>query len=264
MELVEGRSLKAAPLLLLAGLAAGCSEPQSDVSVVQTFWDAVAAKDLQTVESLVSEPSQVEFLRGAKIDLSDDDYAVLEATTDGVNVRHSVHCRSDVVAPTIVVEANGKPSIDLMGTLSVLMKAQSQAQPTKQYCYAFEDQPMQGKLNGESWQARHVNRAVYDFGTKKSEEIKLVSEPCEDPWCNGLTSPSLLISNLDYSGSGGNFDTRTSITIFTPPGTNQVISDGSYRLTTTDDGETKLEISFHRDEGNFVNGFISLPASEAD
>lgn len=84
------------------------------------------------------------------------------------------------------------------------------------------------------------------------------------PWCNGLTSPSLLISNLDFSGTGGNLDTQTNITIFTPPGTNQVISDGSYRLTTTDDGEAKLEISFLKDEGNFVNGFISLPASEAD
>lgn len=247
--------------LVIATLAAGCTQQDSDVSVVQNFWNAMAAEDMETLESLVSDPASVEFLRGANIELTQEDFTVLEATAGGVNVRHSGHCLSDVVVPTIVVDSVGGPSIDLQGTLSLLMRAQSEAEPSEQYCYAFTDQPLQGKINGEPWQAHHVNRAVYDFGTRKSEHVKIVSEPCQDQWCNGLTSPSLLISNLDYSGAGGNFNARTNITIFTPPSTNQIISDGSYRITNTEDGQTSLEISFHKDAGNFVNGHITLSES---
>lgn len=114
---------------------------------------------------------------------------------------------------------------------------------------------MQGKINGEPWKAHHLNRAVYDFGTKKSEKLKIVSEPCQDEWCNGLESPALLI-NLDLSGNGGNFDSQNNITVFTPPNSNEVISEGNYRVSSTAEGKTKLEISFQEDEGNTVSGFI--------
>lgn len=130
-----------------------------------------------------------------------------------------------------------------------------QRKPTKQYCHDFADQPMQGKINGEPWKAHHLNRAVYDFGTKKSEKLKIVSEPCQDEWCNGLESPALLI-NLDLSGNGGNFDSQNNITVFTPPNSNEVISEGNYRVSSTAEGKTKLEISFQEDEGNTVSGFI--------
>jgi len=247
--------MKAVYTLLSLAILVGCSEQTSKVSVVEDFWAAVSTQDLEAAKLVISNPEQAQFLEGLKGKLDRDNYEILAPTEDGVNVVFYSECFTDVAHPTFITEVGGEPKVDLQRTMMASFKATAQRQRTKQYCHDFADQPMQGKINGETWKAHHLNRAVYDFGTKKSEEMKIVSEPCQDEWCNGLNSPALLI-NLDLSGSGGNFDSQNNITVFTPPGSNEVISEGSYRVSSTTEGKTKLEISFQEDESNTVSGFI--------
>lgn len=249
--------------LLIVSLLAGCSQSKSEVEIVAEFWDAVASRNLEAIKPLLADPATMQVLEGSDITLTQGGYEVLDKAEQGVNVRFSDKCLVDVVTPTVVVTVDEEPRVDLIKTLSLGMKARASAKLKSRYCYAFEDQPMQGKIGGKPWKAHHLNRAIIDFGTTKSEQLKIVSEPCQDKWCNGLETPSLLL-NFELSGAGGNFDSRNNITIFTPPQSNKVVTEGSYRLSKAAENQTKLEISFIDDKNNSVNGFITFPAGGAE
>lgn len=243
-------------IFLLLGLLVGCGQKSAQTTIVEDFWRAMVSGDFDAVGQLVTNPEAAGFLEGSTIELEEGQYKVLGDIDGGVNVRFSSKCLADYTAPTVLAEVGGEPRVDLMGTLTAVMTAQAEAQPKKQYCYDFSDQPMQGKIGGEAWKAHHVNRAVYDFGTRKSEELKVVAEPCQDDWCNNLKSPSIIVSNLDLSGEGGDFSMDNNVTLVTPPNSNTIVSEGSYRVSPMSGGQVKLELSLHEDQNNTVNGFV--------
>lgn len=249
-------------ICLLLGLLAACGQKNAETTVVEDFWKAMVAEDLETVSQLITNPEAAGFLEGAEIELKEGEYKVLDATDRGLNVQFSSDCLTDYTAPTILADVGGEPRVDLMSTLNSVMTAKAEAQPKKQYCYDFADQPMQGKIGGATWEALDVNRAVYDFGTRTSEELKIVAEPCQDDWCNNLQSPSIVVSNLDLSGSGGNFSMENNVTLVTPPSSNNIVTDGSYRVTSTSGDRVKLELSLHEDENDTVNGFVVFDSAD--
>ena len=71
-----------------------------------------------------------------------------------------------------------------------------------------------------------------------------------------VATPSILISKLDFSGAGGNLDNKKNVTLYTPPGNNVMVTQGSYRLSKSAEGKTRLEISFNHDAENAINGYI--------
>ena len=120
----------------------------------------------------------------------------------------------------------------------------------------FKNQTLQGKLNGDSWQATHVGSQVMDYGTHKKEKFSIYSEQCESYECFSLKSPSINISNLDVSNdNGGKFTLNNNITIFNPPSENLIVIQGSY-IVSKEGGKTKLELNFSSDNDNFLNGYV--------
>ncbi|WP_347332943.1 hypothetical protein [Marinimicrobium locisalis] len=248
--------MKTVWIVLLFGLLVGCGQKSVETTVVEEFWSALVSGDLESVSKLLANPEAAALLEGSTIELEEGQYEVLSTTEGGVNVRFSSECLADYTAPTMLTEVDGEQRVDLMGTLTAVMSAKAEAQPKKQYCYDFADQPMQGRIGGEAWKAHHVNRAVYDFGAKTSEQLKIVAEPCQDEWCNGLQSPSILVSGLDLSGSGGDFSMENNVTLFIPPNSNKIVTEGSYRVSSPSEGQVKLELSFQKGQNNRVNGFV--------
>lgn len=246
--------MKVVWMVLMASLLLGCAKQDANVDLVKQFWQAMAAGDAEALKPLLSDPRQAEFL--ANISLAIESYEVLDATQDGVNVKFVRHCYPDVIVPTIVVQKDGVPKVNFMATLQAQMKQMAGVEPTQQYCYEFKDQPMQGVINGQPWQARHVHRQVVDFGNRTEEKIAIYADACPQDNCFMVATPSILISKLDFSGAGGNLDNKKNVTLYTPPGNNVMVTQGSYRLFKSAEGKTRLEISFNHDAENAINGYI--------
>lgn len=240
--------------VLSVALLAGCSQPPAEVSVAEQFWSALEAGNYQALAQTLTEPQLADQLEG--FGWMGKNWRLEGVVDEGVKVVLSSKCYEDYSHTTVISEVAGEPRVDFRKTMAAGAKAEKDKTPKSQYCYNFADQPLQGTLNGQPWVAHHVNRAVYDFGTKKEEQLKVVAEACEDQWCNGLKSPALLVSNLDLSGTGGNFDMQSNVTVFTPPDNNKIVTEGSYRLSRTPGGQTKLEISFPEDEGHALTGYV--------
>ncbi|MBF4521348.1 hypothetical protein HXZ60_05600 [Acinetobacter towneri] len=235
----------------------GCAKKSEDpkVNLVQNFWQAMQAQDVETVKQLMSDPEQAMILENGHLNLAVDSFKVLDSTPEGVNVKFSRHCYPDMTLPTILTEKDGVVKVDFMATFQAHMKQSGHAEPTEQYCYKFKNEPMQGVINDRPWQADHVQREVVDFGTRKSESVSILAEPCPQEGCVIPKNPSIIVSNLDFSGVGGNFNHQQNITIYTPPSDNRIITQGSYRISSSGH-QTKLEISFQEQSGDYVNGYI--------
>ena len=248
--------MKVILIVITSLLFIGCAQEDPKVNLVKRFWQAMDTNDAETLRQVLSDPKQAEFLAGGSVGLALESYEVLESTKEGVNVKFARHCYPDVIVPTVVSEKNNMPKIDLMATFKSQMKQMAAVKPTEKYCYEFQDQPLKGLINGKPWEAHHIDRQVIDFGTRKEESFSIVAEECPEKNCLMLSSPKILISRLDLSSDGGNLDNSRNITIFTPPSDNKMVSQGSYRVSSTANGKTKLEISVKENDGDTINGYI--------
>ena len=245
------------PVILVLLLSA-CSKEDERVVLVKNYWHAMERGDQALLKQVLADPEQSSILDGAAPGLNVDSYEVLDVVEKGVNVKFSRYCYDDLVIPTILTEVDGIAKVDLNATIRVQVNALRNEKTTKQYCYEFLDQPLQGVLGGEPWRGLHLTEMQIDFGSHKKINRGIYTEPCTAAQCMQLASTSLNIGNLDLSGSGGNFDYQNNVTIVIPPGNNQVVTQGSYRVSTTPAGKTKLEISFKLSEDNALNGYITF------
>jgi len=116
---------------------------------------------------------------------------------------------------------------------------------------------MAGVLSGNNWSAYYRDQSVVSFSSGDQVRASIYSESCPaDSSCWSVKTSSLNISNLDLSGTGGNFDHKKNITIFTPPNKNILVTEGSYRVSQLSDGQTKLELSFSQGSENKINGYF--------
>lgn len=249
---------------LSASLLIGCSQQQPEVEVAEKFWSAMAAENMEVIKDTISDPSHMQYLDGWTIDIDEEGYKIGELTDAGVAITWFEDCYTDVTHPTVIAVSGGQPKVDLGRTMQSMFRASAGQKPIRQYCHSFKDQPMQGVLNGEAWSADHINRQMFDFGTHKKASLKIVPQPCSDERCHDLTTAQITISNLNWDGTGGNFSAKENITIFTPPSTNEVITDGSYRISKTTEGLAKLELSFKQDESTRINGYVVFDQNYLD
>jgi hypothetical protein len=208
------------------------------------------------LKSILTDPKEAEFIADGNISLTIESYEVMEPTTDGVNVKFSRHCYPDIIVPTVISNKGDQSKVDLMATLQAQMKKMVGATTTERYCYGFTDQKMQGLLDGKPWQADNIQDAAKAYGIVGMESITLYSEPCpEEGGCFAVKSPRIIL-NFDLKSDGGNFSNKSNITLHFPPNKNQMVSTGSYRISSDGNGKTKLEISFFEDENNHIDGYL--------
>ena len=200
-----------------------------------------------------------EFLASGSLTLKT--YEIQDEIANGVNVKFSRFCYDDVVVPTIVKEVSGRFKVDFRATLKAQMQMMKSSKPNKKYCFDFENRPLSGKLNGQAWQFVKTHHQKIDWGNKVSISTKLYGEDCDASSFGSCGKSSLIISNLDLSGDGGNFNNTNNVTIHVPPSENLVVSTGSYRIT-NEGNQKKIELSFNYDDNNVINGFFLLEATK--
>lgn len=242
--------------LSVLSVVMACSPKNESVQVVSTFWQAYSENDQQALASVLVKPEDAEFLAGGKSTLSH--YEVLNEVADGVDVKFSRFCYPDVIVPTKLVNVSGQQKVDFMATLRAQMKALKNVQPLKKYCYDFDDKVLSGMLGGMPWSYKKMHVREINWGTKISQNISVYSEDCDVEMQGQCTAPKLIISNLKLEGEGGNFTNQENLTIHEPPGSNNVVSTGSYRISTDADGQKKVEISFSKDSDNHLSGYFFL------
>jgi hypothetical protein len=248
--------LQGALVVSLACLQIGCSQQSESIKVVSDFWKGMDKNDRVLLESVLENKADAEFLSQGKSTLSD--YEVLGESEgeafEGVNVRFSRFCYADMIVPTILVEVDGKKKINFRRTLKVQMAAHKKAKPLRKYCYDFDEKQLSGNLGGKPWSFVQSKSRDIDWGDKVTTNITLYGESCDTDTYGKCTQPRLIISNLDLNSEGGNFTNKVNVTVHVPPGDNQVVSTGSYRVT-QNKGHKKVELSFKQDGKNSLSGF---------
>ena len=237
-------------------VACGSSEKKA---IVKQYFDAMQASDVEVLKTILKKPKNADmFAADSGFSMTAKNIEILEEVATGVNVKYTRFCYADIIVPTIVVDTDDGLKVDLMATMKGEFNAMKNSKPLKQYCYDFEDKPLSGTINKKPWTFVKSHSRDINWGTKVTTSTSLYAEDCDTELSGGCTLPSLIISNLDLTGSGGNLGAKENITIHTPPGDNEVISQGSYRVTPIENNKVKLELTFQNDDGNTVSGFILI------
>ena len=244
--------------LALTTLLSGCGDSAKQ-TIVKQYFSAMQNKDVTTLKTILKNPKNAEmFSPDSGFSMTLNTFEVLEDVPEGVNVKYSRFCYADMILPTIVVDTDDGYKVDLMATMKGEFKAMKDSKPLKQYCYDFQEQPLTGILGGKPWSYVQSHTREINWGDKISQSTSLYAEQCDAEQYGSCSEPSLIISNLDLSGSGGNLNGRENITIHTPPNNNKVVSQGSYRVSQLENNQIKLELTFKHDNGDTINGHITL------
>ena len=249
------KTIKLVIILCISNLLLGCTQQSESIKVTTDFWKGMATNNKELLESVLAKKEDAEFLSKGKSTLTN--YEILGEVSGGVEVKFSKFCYPDITAPTILKSVDGSLKVDLFATLRAQMKAHKKAIPLRKYCYEFENKPLSGSLAGIKWSFVKSNSREINWGDKVTTNTTLYSEDCDTDTHGKCTKPSLLISHLDLAGEGGNFTNTVNVTIHTPPGTNHIISSGSYRVS-NEGVNKKVEISFSDDEKNRLSGFYII------
>lgn len=242
-------------LCICVTILSGCSQPNEDIILATKYWEAQKNNNLTELEGLLSAPEEIGTFKHMKF--IGESFSATQSDEGDILVNIKRFCYPDLIVNTEVIDVNGVKKIDSKATIkNLFIAARENSQPIKKYCYDFDNTKLSGKINGQAWAVKKVDSRVIDWGTEKTTNIALHPEDCNTEYTGGCELPKLMISNLNLKGDGGNFTTTENITIHTPPSDNQIISKGSYRITHSNKGETKIEISLKHNEQNYLNGFV--------
>jgi len=252
------KNMRNTAILAIILLACGCSQSDPATILVDNFWSAVQNNDVALLETLMSEPENAGmFGKDSGFSINAESISVGDKLDNGnVNVVIKRFCYPDSSLETKLVSINDKLKVDVRETINTMMKSVGDSKPTRKYCYSFDDQPMSGKISGKMVTMKYFNSEIVDYGTHKKESFVLTTEQCPDNNCYQLMTPKILLNDLNFESDGGNFSNTQNITLFTPPHFNSIIPSGSYRVTKTEAGRIRLEISFREDDDNYINGYI--------
>ena len=245
-------------LTFASTLLVGCGDSEKK-TLVKSYFNAMQSKNVAMLQSILKTPKNAEmFSPESGFSMTLKTFEILDDVDQGVNVKYSRFCYPDIVVPTVVVNTDSGYKVDLMATMKGEFNAMKEAKPLRKYCYDFEDKPLSGQLNGKPWSYVKSHSREINWGTNVTTNVSLYAEDCDMEYSGGCTLPKLIISNLNLDAKGGNLGQKENITIHTPPGDNETISQGSYRVTAVDEKTVKLELSFIADNGNVLNGHIKL------
>jgi len=244
--------------LISLTLLVGCGDSEKQI-LVKNYYEAMQAKDVERLKSLLKTPKNAEmFSPESGFSMTSNNFEVQDDVAEGVNVKYARFCYADLIVPTVVISTENGYKVDLMATMKGQFKAMKETKPLKKYCYEFEDTPLNGQINGKPWSFVKSYAREINWGTEITTSTSFYSEDCDTETYGSCKAPSLIISNLDLTSEGGNFGGKENITVHIPPGDNEVISQGSYRISHVEQNKVKVELSFKADNGNFVNGYALI------
>jgi len=245
-------NIKVIGVLVVSTILGACGQKNEAIQVTSDFWEGLSTNNKALLESVLENKEDAEFLSSGRFTLSD--YEVLGEVSNGVEVKFSTFCYADMIIPTIIKDIEGAKKVDFRATLHAQMKMRKNAVPLEKYCYDFNDKPLSGRLGGDSWVFTQSKSREINWGNEITINTTLYSEDCDTETYGKCKKPSLIISNLDLNGEGGNFTNKVNVTIHIPPSDNHVVSTGSYRISTVN-GKKKIELSFDVDPNNNLSGY---------
>jgi hypothetical protein len=127
--------------------------------------------------------------------------------------------------------------------------------------YAFQDQIIQGKINGQVWSFKDGNAEVNSFDETKLS-IDLGSNKVNDPCGFGATSGLRVFFSIKKELGLKELSSSTegqTITMYDPEGSlNTISSEGAVELLTITATQVTGRIDAQFDDDNFVNGNFTV------
>jgi len=233
------------------------------------FYKSLSLYNYDSAARYVKDPEPILAMKdnGATLTVKQNSFKFNRIVDEGVILTFSRYCYPDREHLVYLEQVGRGFKIDFERTQRQLMESAmanvDHYKPLKKYCYDFKDQPLQGELGGSEWLATGVGLQEVQYPGGRQTSITIHEERCKQyPECIYVANPSsagtfVLVSQLDFSGTGGNFSSSENITI-SYNSSNKIISEGSYRVNKLPNGKTRLEISFPDDESYSLNGFIDF------
>ena len=168
----------------------------------------------------------------------------------------SRYCYADIAETTFISEIDGELKVNHMQTMHGMLKSARKAKTNKDYCFEFEDRPLQGVIDGKAWKAGYLVEEPFLSGRVHT----IYADGAEPNEYNGSSFPKIMLFRFDpgsAEGKGGNFGDNTNITLYSPPG-NNMSGLGSFRVSEEAASGYKLDIFYKHDDDNYVSGYLMV------
>ena len=247
-------------IILIIGtfFISGCSNQSPEVDIAKRYWESLVNNDLDSLKSVIKNLTEKESNFAFSIEYTGDFPKLYELNSNGVDVEVSHYCYPNQRVTTFINNESGDLKIDHLKTMQFLYSAKRKAKTNKKFCYEFSDQPMQGKIDGKEFRP---TRLIIEPFLNDTASILYASDTKPD---SRADSPKIMLfrfNNGDERSMSGNFGDYTSMTMYSPPGTN-LIGLGSFKVSEKTDNGYKLEIYYRHDDENYISGFLMVQNSE--
>ena len=211
---------------------------------------------MDTLTHLLAKPERISLFEHLKLDVTN--LVLLSSSDKEVIVSIERFCYPPISVSTMLITVDGHPKIDSVLTFHNLMQNLESTNRLRKYCYDFNDSVLSGYINGEPWSFKMPYVVDIKLGGKIKRKTFLHPEICDAEF-SGMCELPKLILNFDLDGDGGNLSATQNLTIYSPPGNNLVVTEGSYRISRMpENNTTKLELSFKQDDSNYLSGYVVL------
>ncbi len=243
-------------LFSITFLLVGCSNQDPKIELANKYWQALVDDDTELLKTIVETPNDENTQLMIKRGYSGDFPTILDINSNGVTVKIKRYCYPDLTTTTHINEVNGEFKVNHLDTMQSLFQVMRKAKTNKKFCYEFEDQPMQGKIDGKDWRPTHILEEPFLNSTVPT----LYESECElDKFGFKNCSKIMLFrfNNGNDKSQSGNFGDYTNMTMYSPP-SNNLIGLGSFKISQKTDVSYKLEITYKHDENNYISGFLVI------
>ena len=232
-------------LLLLFGCQ---SESEIKVELANRYWESLAQKDNFVFDELSLKTKNITLNSSLEFD---GPLPVIKGIDEnGVITSFSQDCYPEIIFSTFISQTeNNEYKVDHMKTQKAFFSAVKKVKTNRKYCFEFKDIPMTGLVGGKPWQP-HLMKKI-DWLGKPAHAI--LPQDCED--ISGELCSKIYLFRLDIDSEGGNFVDDTLITLYFHPNKN-MSGLGSFKLTQLNEKELKIEITFHYDDNNYIEGYF--------
>ncbi|GGY51688.1 hypothetical protein GCM10011297_25540 [Bacterioplanes sanyensis] len=193
------------------------------------------------------------------------DYRVKAVNDQGVVMGMKGFCYPELDVQIYMVQKGQRYYVEFERTMSEMMSKNMRAEPLRQYCYEFKNQPLQGTIMSDQWTADRVEAELLTQGERSKLTVDVLDKNCEQyPDCRFFPEQQqkltyvLSLGALDFSGAGGNLGGKHYIAINGPGFSTINRHDGSYRITRLENGMMRLELSVPEYESTGFNGYIDF------
>ncbi|WP_162064027.1 hypothetical protein [Vibrio taketomensis] len=241
-------------LLSFCLLLIGCSEQESKLELSIQYWQALVENNTQKLDSIILHAENQNDELVIKKRYTGERPVQVKEIDEGVLVSLSRYCFPDLKFTTYIAEIDGTLKVDHGKTMAALFKALRKAKTNKEFCYEFDDAPLQGKIDGKEWRATMLVEVPFLNSTVHT----LYGTDTVPGEFEGTSFPHINLFKFNDGNAksrSGNFGDYTRMTMYSPPG-NNMSGLGSFRVSQVTDESYKLEITYKHDDENYISGYF--------